>query len=86
MEVSVNEPLLEERFSALEAARAWSPRVVSRLDGDEIYLTRDVHDAPGVAALLSPFAVARGHAQLKGVGGEMEVFRVGGKPAVAAAS
>ena len=45
MEVSVNEPLLEERFSALEAARAWSPRVVSRLEalirqGDEKALFR----------------------------------------------
>jgi class 3 adenylate cyclase len=61
-------------------------RVQALAEGDEICLTRDVHDAAGVAALLSPFAVAHDHAQLKGVGGEMEVVRVGGKPAVAAAS
>jgi hypothetical protein len=32
VEVSVNEPPLAERFSALEVVRAWSPRVVSRLE------------------------------------------------------
>jgi class 3 adenylate cyclase len=59
-------------------------RVQGIAEGDEICLTRDVHDAAGVAALLSPFALAHDHAQLKGVGGEMEVFRVGRPPAVGA--
>jgi class 3 adenylate cyclase len=61
-------------------------RVQGLADGDEICLTRDVYDADGVAALLSPYRVAGDHAQLKGVGGEMEVFRVGPKPAAAAAA
>jgi class 3 adenylate cyclase len=29
---AVNEPLLDERLAALEAARAWSPRLISRLE------------------------------------------------------
>jgi hypothetical protein len=30
--MAVNEALLEKRLSALEAARPWGPRVVSRLE------------------------------------------------------
>lgn len=32
METEINEALLEERLAALEAAQAWSPRVVSKLE------------------------------------------------------
>ena len=32
MTETINEDLLEERFAALEAAQAWSPRVVSKLE------------------------------------------------------
>jgi hypothetical protein len=28
----INEPLLEDRFAALEVARSWKPRVLSRLE------------------------------------------------------
>jgi class 3 adenylate cyclase len=45
-------------------------------DAGEVYLTREVHDAPGVAALLAPFTVEPGTARLKGVGQATAVFRV----------
>jgi class 3 adenylate cyclase len=45
-------------------------------DAGEVYLTREVRDAPGVAALLAPFTVEVGTARLKGVGQETPVFRV----------
>jgi hypothetical protein len=32
MTAAINEKLLEDRLGTLEAARSWSPRVVSRLE------------------------------------------------------
>jgi class 3 adenylate cyclase len=51
-------------------------RVQALADAGEIYLTREVHDAPGVAALLASFPVEARTARLKGVGQEMPVFQV----------
>jgi class 3 adenylate cyclase len=51
-------------------------RVQALADAGEVYLTREVHDAPGVAALLADVAVETGTARLKGLGQEMPLFRV----------
>jgi len=51
-------------------------RVQGLADAGEVYLTREVRDAPGVAALLAPCAVEATTARLRGLGQEMEVFRV----------
>ncbi|QQP91311.1 adenylate/guanylate cyclase domain-containing protein [Skermanella sp. TT6] len=53
-------------------------RVQGLAQAEEIYLTRDVHDYPGVGELLEPFVVERRTAHLKGVNLEMPVFRVAG--------
>ena len=55
-------------------------RVQDLADADEIYLTREVHDAPGVAALLTSLTVESGAARLKGLGQEMAVLRVKARP------
>jgi class 3 adenylate cyclase len=60
-------------------------RVQALADAGEIYLTREVHDAPGVAALLAPITVEAGTARLKGVGQETPVFRVQSRTATRAA-
>lgn len=60
-------------------------RVQALADAGEIYLTREVHDAPGVAALLAPLAVETKAARLKGVGQEVPVFRVTPRMATEAA-
>jgi class 3 adenylate cyclase len=51
-------------------------RVQALADAGEVYLTREVRDAPGVAALLAPFAVEATTARLKGLRQETQVFRV----------
>ena len=52
-------------------------RVQALADAAEIHLTREVHDAPSLATLLTTsFAVEAGTARLKGVGQEMPVFQV----------
>jgi class 3 adenylate cyclase len=60
-------------------------RVQALADAGEVCLTREVHDAPGVAALLAPFAVETGSARLKGVDQEVPVFRVMPRTATQAA-
>ncbi len=60
-------------------------RVQALADAGEIYLTREVHDAPGVAALLAPLAVETKAARLKGVGQQVPVFRVTPRAATVAA-
>ncbi|HET6467304.1 MAG TPA: DUF5939 domain-containing protein [Geminicoccaceae bacterium] len=57
-------------------------RVQALAGAGEVYLTREVHDSPGVATLLAPFDIEAGTARLKGVGQEMPVFRA--KPRTAA--
>jgi class 3 adenylate cyclase len=51
-------------------------RVQGLADAGEVYLTREVRDAPGVAALLAPCAVEATTARLRGLDQEMAVFRV----------
>ncbi|MFL5334971.1 MAG: DUF5939 domain-containing protein [Geminicoccaceae bacterium] len=51
-------------------------RVQDLADADEICLTREAYDAPGVATLLTSLAVEAGAARLKGLGQDMAVFRV----------
>lgn len=58
-------------------------RVQALADANEIYLTRDIYDLPGVAELLQPFSVERRLASLKGVYEGLPVFRVTPTQAVA---
>jgi class 3 adenylate cyclase len=51
-------------------------RVQSLAQAEEIYLSGEIYDYPGVGELLAPFIVERQMAQLKGVNLEMPVFRV----------
>jgi class 3 adenylate cyclase len=53
-------------------------RVQALADGDEIWMTEQVHDAPGVAGILAPLAVEPTAAELKGVEGAVAVYRVRG--------
>jgi class 3 adenylate cyclase len=51
-------------------------RVEALANGDDIYLTREVHDAPEVGAILAPYAVTSASARLKGIHDEMPVWRI----------
>ncbi|MEK7766599.1 MAG: adenylate/guanylate cyclase domain-containing protein, partial [bacterium] len=51
-------------------------RVQGLADAEEIYLTREVYDYPGVKALLDGLAVTSRKAALKGIQSHMEVFRL----------
>lgn len=52
-------------------------RVQALADANEIYLTRDIYELPGVAELLkTSFSVEPGLARLRGIHDEMPVFRV----------
>ena len=53
-------------------------RVEALANGGEICLTREVHDAPEVAAILAPYAVSNAPARLKGVQQQMPVWRIRG--------
>jgi hypothetical protein len=46
-------------------------------NGDEICMSRDVVDAPGVGDLLSRFAISQQDIMLKGIGRPVIVFRAG---------
>jgi class 3 adenylate cyclase len=51
-------------------------RVQALADANEIYLTRDVYELPGVAEILQPsFAVESSLASLRGIHEQMSVFR-----------
>lgn len=51
-------------------------RVQNLADADEIYISRDVHEAPGVDAALKGFTVDQQVARLRGVHQELHVFRI----------
>lgn len=62
-------------------------RVQALADAGEIYLTQEVYETAGTAQLLSDCSVERSTAQLRGVGGDVVVYRVmpNATPAQAAA-
>jgi len=53
-------------------------RVEHLAEGEEICLTEEVYDSPGVTDLLAPYATKRGQAHLKGVEQEVGIFRIQG--------
>ena len=61
-------------------------RVEGLANGDEICLTRDVHDAPDVQGILASYAFTTTAARLKGLHDETLVWRIGEPAADAAAS
>ena len=65
----LNERNLEERLTALEAAR-----VQGLAGGDEIWMSADVYSAPDVADLLAPHAVKQTKAELKGIEEALPVY------------
>jgi len=52
-------------------------RVQNLAGGDEIRVTEDVHDAPGVADIFAPFVSRRTETELKGVDQPTPVFFIG---------
>lgn len=54
-----------------------SSRVQKLADADEIYISHDVYEYPGVQELLKEYKVVVGKAKLKGVEGELDVYKVG---------
>jgi class 3 adenylate cyclase len=61
-------------------------RVQSLAEAEEIYVSQEIHDFPGVEELLEPFIVERRMARLKGVHLEVPVFRVAARTARESAS
>jgi class 3 adenylate cyclase len=51
-------------------------RVQDQAQGEEICLSGEVYDAPGIREILAPFTVERRVAQLKGVFQEVPIYRV----------
>jgi len=51
-------------------------RIEHLAEGEEICLTEEVYDSPGVADLLTPYATKRDQAHLKGVQQEVGIFRI----------
>jgi class 3 adenylate cyclase len=58
-------------------------RVQNLAQAEEICLTTEVLEAPGVHEMLAPFAVEREVTQLKGIMQQVPVFRVTTRAAVA---
>ncbi|MGZ5875591.1 MAG: adenylate/guanylate cyclase domain-containing protein [Bradyrhizobium sp.] len=71
---------LNERLDYFGQAVNIAARVQNLADTDEIYVSGDVYDAPGVAEILAPFGSERSIARLKGVHEEMAVYRVAATP------
>jgi class 3 adenylate cyclase len=67
---------LNERLDYFGQTVNIASRVGDLAQGGEICMTTEVHDAPGVAALLRDCAVSDAHAQLKGVQQAVPVWRV----------
>jgi class 3 adenylate cyclase len=67
---------LNERLDYFGQTVNIAARVQNLADGDEIWMTGEVHAAPGVDAVLAPLAVQRSEAELKGVAGAVPVYRV----------
>jgi len=67
---------LNERLDYFGQTVNIAARVQNLADADEIYVSKDVYDAPGVGERLSPFSVEPKTAQLRGVQQEVPVFRI----------
>ena len=75
---------LNERLDYFGQTVNIAARVQNLAGADEIYVTKEVFDAPGVREPLSAFHVEPKSAQLRGVRQEVPVFRVvPGEPAIA---
>ena len=68
---------LNERLDYFGQTVNIAARVQGQANGDEICMSRDVVDAPGVADLLSPFAISQQDIMLKGIERPVIVFRAG---------
>jgi class 3 adenylate cyclase len=51
-------------------------RVQALADANEVYMTREVREAPGVSEILKAHQVLSDHVQVKGVSEKLEVYRV----------
>jgi len=67
---------LNDRLDYFGQAVNIAARIQSLAQAEEIYLSQEIHDYPGVEELLKPFIVERRMAHLKGVNLEVPVFRV----------
>ena len=67
---------MNDRLDYFGQAVNIAARIQSLAQAEEIYLSQEIHDYPGVEELLKPFRVERRMAQLKGVNLEVPVFRV----------
>jgi class 3 adenylate cyclase len=68
---------LNERLDYFGQTVNVAARVQALADANEIYLTQDIYETPGVAELLeSDFSIEPQHAHLRGVRQDMRVFRV----------
>jgi class 3 adenylate cyclase len=72
---------LNDRLDYFGQAVNIAARVQGLAQAEEIYLSQEVHDYPGVEDLLAPFLVERRMEQLKGVHLKMPVFRVAARTA-----
>ena len=55
-------------------------RVQNLAGGDEVCITEDVYQAPGVEETFAPFDIRRVDAELKGLDQKTPVYFVGGRP------
>ncbi len=67
---------LNERLDYFGQTVNIAARVQNLAGGDEIWMTAEVHAAPGVDTVLAPLAVQRSEAELKGVAGAVPLYRV----------
>jgi class 3 adenylate cyclase len=67
---------LNERLDYFGQTVNIAARVQNLADGDEICITEDVYNAPGVAEIVAPYPLTKSEAQLKGVSKAMSVYRL----------
>ena len=68
---------LNERLDSFGRTVNVAARIQNRARGDEICLSKEVHDAPDVEQLLTPYLAAREQIFLKGIDREVTIFRMG---------
>ncbi|MBI4664820.1 MAG: adenylate/guanylate cyclase domain-containing protein [Nitrospinae bacterium] len=69
---------LNERLDYFGQTVNIASRVQELAGGDEVYITSDVYEYPGVGALLTAMKVEPGKATIKGLAEEMQVYRISG--------